>query len=34
MTEYRRHTIVDGKLGWIVVNENGYIVNKYPNKNE
>lgn len=34
VTEYKRHTIVDGKIGWIVVDENGHIVNKYPNKNE
>jgi hypothetical protein len=35
MTEiYKRHTIVDGKLGWIVVDENKRVINKYPDKDE
>lgn len=34
MITYKRHTIVDGKLGWIVVDENEVVINKYPSKDE
>lgn len=34
MTKYRRYTIVDGKPRCIIVNDNGHVTNKYPNKDE
>ena len=34
MITYKRHTIVDGKLGWIVVDGNEIVINKYPSKDE
>lgn len=34
MIIYKRHTIVDGKLGWIVVDRNEVVINKYPSNDE
>lgn len=34
MTEYKRCAIVDGKLGWVVVDNNERVINKYPTKDE
>lgn len=34
MTKYKRHAIVDGRLGWVVVDENERVINKYPSKDE
>lgn len=34
MMSYKRRTIVDGKIGWVAVDENGTVVNKYPSQNK
>ena len=34
MITYKRHTIVDGRLGWIVVDRNEAVINKYPSKDD
>lgn len=34
MTKYKAYRIIDGKSRWIVVNENGDIINRSPNKEE
>lgn len=34
MTKYKQYTIIDGKAKWVIVDENGNVVNKYPNKEE
>jgi hypothetical protein len=34
MTKYKRYTIIDGKTKWVIVDENGNIINKNPSKEE
>lgn len=34
MTKYKQKRIVDGKLKWVVIDEIGDIINRYPNKEE
>lgn len=34
MTEYKSHRIIDGKQKLVVVDENGKIINRKPNKEE
>ena len=34
MTEYKAYGIVDGKPRWTIVDEDGKVINKYPEKKE
>ncbi len=34
MTEYKSYRFIDGKARWVIVNENGNIINRNPSKEE
>jgi len=34
MTEYKSYRFIDGKVKWIIIDENGKILNKEPNKEQ
>ena len=33
MIKYKRHTIIDGKVKWVII-ENGKVINKNPSEEE